>query len=66
MKQNGQARQIRKAELGADINGAKWQHARRQCRDAEPGHDGCGDRRNPAADENFSPGHACRVEKLPG
>jgi len=66
VKQNRQARQIGKPELWAYVNGAKWQHARRQCSNAEPGHDGRSDRRNAAADENFCPGHPCRIEKLPG
>ena len=35
-------------------------------RRAEPGHDGRGDRRDAAADENFDPGHARRVEKPAG
>jgi hypothetical protein len=34
-----QARQIRQPELGAYINCAKWQHARSQCGNAEPGRD---------------------------
>ena len=66
VKQNRQARQIGKPEPGAYINCTKWQHARSQCSNAEPGHDGRSNRRNAAADENFSPGHAGRIEKLPG
>src|SRR5262249_50798990 len=41
-------------------------HARSQCSNAEPGHDGCRDGRNASANENFCPGYACRIEKLPG
>jgi len=52
-------------ELAAYVDCAKWQHARGQCSNAEPGHDGRSDRCN-AADENFCPGHARRIEKLPG
>src|SRR5262249_11565851 len=48
------------------VNCAKWQHARSQRGNAEPGHDGCSDRGNASADENLCPGHACRIEKLPG
>ncbi len=66
VKQNRQARQIGKPELTADVNCAKWQHARSYCSDAEPGHDGRGDRSNTSADEDFRPGHACRVKELPG
>jgi hypothetical protein len=65
VKQNRQVRQIGKPEFGAYVNCAKGQHAQSQCCNAEPGHDGRSDRRNAAADENFCPGHACRIEKLP-
>ena len=66
VKQDRQARQIGKPELGAYVDCAEWQHARRQCGNAQPGHDGRSDRRNAAADENLCPGHACSIEKLPG
>ena len=66
VKQNRQARQIGKPKPAAYIECAKRQHPRRQCGNAETGHDGGGDRRNAAADENLGPGYACRIEKLPG
>lgn len=66
MKRNRQAPQIGKPEPGADVDGTKWPHARRQGSNAESGHDGRSDRRDAADDENFRPRHAGRVEKLPG
>jgi hypothetical protein len=66
VKQNRQARQIGKPEPGAYVDCAKRQHPRRQCGNAETGHDGGSDRRNPTTDKNLRPGYACRIEKPPG
>jgi hypothetical protein len=65
VEQNRQARQIGKPEPAAYVDCAKRRHPRRQCGNAETGHDGGSDRRNAAADKNLRPGYACRIEKLP-
>lgn len=65
MQQDRQAREIGKPDPGTYLHRAKWQHAWRQRRNSEPGHDGRSDRGYAPSDKNLGPGYACRIEKLP-
>ena len=64
MQHHRQARQIGKTELATHVHGAKRQHAWRQRCYPQPSHDGRSDRRNAAANKDFRPRYACRIQDL--
>lgn len=65
MQQHRQTRQLRQPQAGTHIHRPQRQHARRQCRHAQPGHHGRRHGRNASTHKHFGPGDARSVQRPP-